>query len=115
MKKKEIKLYKWAVDSNARLEDVLQSTAGRLKSKIENDERLTPDDWAWLIHNANFSICCGKGSVSVLGWCFDFRPVLKLYVYKQHGHWEEMYAPNKTLLRKNIFGGSQVKYILEVK
>ena len=115
MKKKEIKLYKWVVDSNARLVDVMQSTAGRLKSKIENGEQLTPDDWVWLVHNANFSICCGKGCVSVLGWCFDFRSALKLYVYKQHGCWQEMYAPNKTILRKSVVGGSQLRHILEVK
>ena len=113
--KKEIKVYKWAVDSNARLVDVMQSTAGALKIKLDAGEKLTEDNWLWLIDRVNFPCFVEKGCVSVLGWCFDFRPVLKLYVYKQYGHWEEMYAPNKTLLRKNTFGGSQIKYILEVK
>ena len=114
-RKKEIKLYKWAVGSNARLEDVMQSTAGSFKVKLDAGEKLTEDNWLWLTHNVNFSCFVPKGCVSVLGWCFDFRPYLRLYVYKQYGHWVEAYAPNKTILRKSVTGGSQIKHILEVK
>ena len=113
--KKEIRLYKWASDSNARLEDVLQSTAGLFKSKLDAGEKLTEENWLWLTERVNTPAFVAKGCVSVLGWCYDFRPWLKLYVYRENGSWYEAYAPNKTILRKSITGGFSLKYILEVK
>ena len=115
MKKKEIKLYKWNIHSNACLEDVMSSTAGEIALKLERGEVLTRDNWLWLTSRVNTSAFAPRGCVSVLGWCFDFRSVLRLYVYKQHGVWEEMYAPNKSILRKSVVGGSQLRHILEVK
>ena len=116
MKKKEIKLYKWAVDSNARLEDVLHgSRAGLLKNKLDAGEKLSDTEWVWLTERINTPAFVSKGCVSVLGWCFDFRAWVKVYVVKRYGQWEEWYAPNKTILRKSMTGGSQVKHILEVK
>jgi hypothetical protein len=42
------------------------------------------------------------GIYRLRGWAFDFRPFLRRFVYKQYGHWEEVYAPNKTALRDVI-------------
>lgn len=53
------------------------------------------------------------GCIKCMGWRYDFRDVLKRYVYKQHGFWYEVYAPNKTLLRKSTCG--KIDKILEVK
>ena len=47
------------------------------------------------------------------GWLYDFTDILKRYVVKQEGHWGEYYAPNKTLLRKNLKWGGQIERILE--
>ncbi len=38
------------------------------------------------------------------GWEYDLTPYLKKYLYRQHGQWHEAFAPNKTLLRKSVFG-----------
>lgn len=46
------------------------------------------------------------------GWLYDFKNELKHYVVKQYGRWDEYYAPNKTLLRKNI--GGKVDRIIEI-
>ena len=47
------------------------------------------------------------GILKERGWAYDFKPYLKSYVVKQHGTWQEYYAPNKTALRKSIYGGIQ--------
>jgi hypothetical protein len=44
------------------------------------------------------------GIYKLMGYAYDFKPYLKLYLYKQYGNWNESYAPNKTLLRQAIYG-----------
>ena len=50
------------------------------------------------------------GHYKLMGYVYDFKPYLKLYVYKQYGTWYEAYAPNKTLLR-SVLGGRIDKII----
>lgn len=45
-----------------------------------------------------------SGIVKIMGYKYDFKPYLKKFLYKQYGQWNEVYAPNKTLLRKSIYG-----------
>jgi len=46
-----------------------------------------------------------QGVYKAAGFEYNYKPFLKLYrVRRLYGHWEEMYAPNKTLLRKSIAG-----------
>lgn len=52
------------------------------------------------------------GVVKIGGYSYDFKPLLKKYVYKQYGGWTECYAPNKTLLRKSIYG--RINKIIEL-
>ena len=47
------------------------------------------------------------------GYRYDFRPLLKTYLYKQHGMWSEVYAPNKTSLRAVIHG--RIDKIVDLK
>lgn len=44
------------------------------------------------------------GHYKVMGYKYDFKPFLKKYLYKQYGNWNEVFAPNKTLLRQVISG-----------
>jgi len=44
------------------------------------------------------------GIVKIMGYKYDFKPYLKKFLYKQYGQWNEVYAPNKTLLRKSVYG-----------
>jgi hypothetical protein len=54
-----------------------------------------------------------NGFFKLNGWAYDFRPFLKLYVVKQYDHWQEFFAPNKTLLRKSLFG--RIQRVVEIK
>lgn len=53
------------------------------------------------------------GYIKILGYLYSFKDELKQYVVKQYGQWQEYYAPNKTLLRQNIYG--KIDKIVEVK
>jgi hypothetical protein len=45
-----------------------------------------------------------SGVYKLMGYVYDFKPYLKKYLYKQYGDWQEAYAPNKTTLRKVVYG-----------
>ena len=45
-----------------------------------------------------------EGGIKSGGWFYDLRSVLKKYLFKQYGEWKEVYAPNKTALRKAVYG-----------
>jgi len=51
------------------------------------------------------------GVYKLMGYRYNFKPFLNLYLYKQYGHWTEIYAPNKTSLRQ-VVGGRIDKIIL---
>jgi hypothetical protein len=53
-----------------------------------------------------------QGIYKLMGWAYDFRPLLKKYIVKQYGGWQEYYAPNKTLLRQTIYG--RIDKIVEI-
>ena len=53
------------------------------------------------------------GCVKSLGYIYDFSDELRKFVVKQYGQWFEYYAPNKTLLRKNLYG--RIEQIIELK
>jgi len=53
-----------------------------------------------------------SGGFKLMGWYFDFKPYLKLYVINQYDNWYQAYAPNKTMLRKTIHG--RIDKIVEV-
>lgn len=53
------------------------------------------------------------GVCKCMGWAYDFRDELHRYIVKDgQGQLFEMYAPNKTSLRKGF--GSRIDYIVEV-
>lgn len=52
------------------------------------------------------------GVLKLGGWAYDFRDELKKFLIKQHGAWREIYAPNKTLARKAIYG--RIEQIIEI-
>lgn len=63
--------------------------------------------------NFGIQVLLSNGIYKVGGYVYDFRPYLKRFVYKQYGSWTEAYAPNKTSLRKIIYG--KIDEIVEVK
>ena len=54
-----------------------------------------------------------RGRIMSGGYVFDFEDDLKKYLYLQYGRWNEGYAPNKTLLKKAVYG--RVEKIIELK
>ena len=53
------------------------------------------------------------GVEKVMGWVYDYTDVLKRYYYTLNGHCYKAYAPNKTCLRKSIYG--TISDIVEIK
>ena len=56
---------------------------------------------SYQVYNDNL---INTGYYKHMGYRFDFTPYLKKYLYKQYGQWSEAFAPNKTTLRKVIYG-----------
>lgn len=54
-----------------------------------------------------------SGHYRLMGWSYDFTPFMKQYVVKQYDSWQEYWAPNKTLLRKSLYG--KIQKIVEIK
>lgn len=52
------------------------------------------------------------GRYLLLGYAYDFRQEMKKYLVKQYGSWNEYYAPNKTLLRRALYG--RIEKIVEI-
>lgn len=52
------------------------------------------------------------GMYKIAGWQFDFRPFLRRFVVEQNGHWQAYYAPNKSALRKSLYG--RLETIVEI-
>lgn len=42
------------------------------------------------------------GCYKLSGWLYRFN--MPKFLVKQHGNWQEYYAPNKTCLRKALYG-----------
>ena len=90
-------------------------TACEVKPNILGDK--TPKEFIALHYDGGYHFGIDNlrryGCYRIHGWSFDFIPYLKLYVYKQYGSWQESFAPNKTLLRKQVSGA--ITIIIEVK
>lgn len=52
------------------------------------------------------------GFIKSDGWLYDFKDDLKHYLVKQYGQWSEYYAPNKTLLRRGLYG--RIEKIIDI-
>lgn len=107
--------YKFNKDSKIELSELSYSRLWEIKTKLESGVKLTLDEKVWLNEKCNNSCCVPRGAAALMGWAFDFSDHLKRYVYLQYGGWHEYWAVDKTSLRKGVYGGSQIKYILEVK
>jgi len=54
-----------------------------------------------------------NGSAKLMGYRYDLKPFLNKYLCKQYGQWNEYFAPNKTMIRRSVYGN--VDKIIEVK
>ena len=67
---------------------------------------------AYVRYYTNNDNLINHGVYRLMGYAYDFRPYLKKLLYKQYGSWYEAYAPNKTILRKVIYG--RIDKIIEI-
>jgi len=82
----------WKFSETATDKPELPEVKEFLKSKYDNAFAFGTDN------------LCRSGIFRLLGWAFDFRPWLRRFIYKQYGSWSEIYAPNKTAIRKVVYG-----------
>ena len=85
--------------------------AAYLMDKVNGGGRLNREEKNTLAHMVRNNAFSRRG-VPVMGWMFDFSPVLRRYVVNQHGHWFEVCAPDKTAVRDAVYG--RIHEIVEI-
>lgn len=57
-----------------------------------------------------------NGTYRLMGYEFDFRPFFKKWLVKfKYDGWDELYAPNKTFIRRHATSPSHILQIIELK
>ena len=102
------KFVKWDVPS---IEELKDAKALRLRTHIDNGGRLTRQDKNWITEAVNHNTYF-KRAVPVQGWCIPFADVLRRFVVKQYGEWREIFAVDKTAIRKTTYG--RIEEIVEL-
>ena len=78
----------------------------RLKVKAMGGQKMTRDEKDWLARNLVLS-SYGRTAIALMGWMFSFYDYMNRYLVKQYGRWTEYYAPDRTSLRKALYGRIQ--------
>ncbi len=102
------KFVQWEVQP---LETLSSSKAYLLREQLNRGEAMSREDKEWLCEAVN-SNTYFRTAVPVMGYRFDFFDVLKKYLVNQYGHWTEYYAPDRTSLRKYLYG--RINQIVEI-
>jgi len=108
----EVKAYKFNASSTTNLSDLSENRIYQLNAKIQRGERLTKDEKLYITKRC-MDNSYSKLGVPILGWFFSFDSVIKTYLVKQYGCWNEYHAVNKTCLRALVIG--RIDKIVEVK
>lgn len=102
------KFVQWEVQP---LETLCACKAYLLHVKLNRGEAMSREEKDWLCEAVN-SNTYFRTAVPVMGYRFDFFDVLKKYLVKQYGQWAEYYAPDRTSLRKHLYG--RINQIVEI-
>jgi len=94
------KFVKWEVPELVSLAD---SKVYQLREKLNRGERLCREEKNWITENVNRNTFF-KDAIPLRGYRFDFSDVLRTFIVKQYGSYEEYKAIDKTGLRNFIFG-----------
>lgn len=103
-----VKFVNWEVDPLDTLKD---SRVYGLRLRLNNGDKMSREDKNWLAENLHRNSYFGC-AVPLMGYRFDFSDVIHTYLVKQYGQWCEYYAPDKTSLRKTIYG--RIQKIIEI-
>ena len=77
-----------------------------LKVKCMNGEKLTREEKDWLARELSVT-SYWRSALALMGWMFDFRDYLNRYIVCQYDHWQTYYAPDRTSLRRALYGRIQ--------
>lgn len=102
------KFVQWEVQP---LETLCACKAYLLRVKLNRGGTMSREEKDWLCEAVN-SNTYFRTAVPVMGYRFDFFDVLKKYLVKQYGQWAEYYAPDRTSLRKHLYG--RINQIVEI-
>lgn len=102
------KFVQWEVQP---LETLSSSKAYLLREQLNRGEAMSREDKDWLCEAVNNNTYF-RTAVPVMGYRFDFLDVLKKYLVNQYGQWAEYYAPDRTSLRKYLYG--RINQIVEI-
>lgn len=103
-----IKFVKWEIPP---LETLTGSKVYALRQRLNAGDKLTRDEKNWITENVNHNTYF-KSAVPLSGWRFDFSDVLKTYIVKQYGSYQEYRAIDKTSLRTILYG--RIERIIEI-
>lgn len=103
-----IKFVKWEIPP---LETLTGSKVYELRQRLNAGDKITRDEKNWITEQVNHNTYF-KSAIPLGGWCFDFSDVLKTFVVKQNGSYQEYRAIDKTSLRTMLYG--RIDRILEV-
>lgn len=103
-----VKFTKWEVSS---LETLTGSKVYQLRERLDAGDKITRDEKNWITENVN-SNSYFKSAIPLSGYRFDFSDVLRTYVVKQYGSYQEYRSIDKTSLRAMIYG--RIERIMEV-
>ena len=95
----------------APLGNLLACEAYLLRVKLNRGGTMSREEKDWLCEAVN-SNTYFRTAIPVMGYRFDFFDVLKKYLVKQYGQWAEYYAPDRTSLRKLLYG--RINQIVEI-
>jgi hypothetical protein len=103
--------YKFVSWDIPELTTLVDSKVYRLREKLNNGERLCRDEKNWITENVNRNSYF-KDAVPLMGYCFDFADILRTFIVKQYGSYQEYKAIDKTSLRAMIYG--RINRIIEI-
>lgn len=104
-----VKFVRWEVPT---LDVLRNSRVYELRQRLNNGEKMSREDKDWLAENLR-SNAYFRTAIPLRGYRFDFSDVIHKYLVNQYGSWQEYYAPDKTSLRKAIYG--TINQIVEIK
>ena len=108
-------IYKFNPKSDYTEEQMKASGPYALMLKLERGEKPTIGEMSMfgeLFHSDSYR----SGTVRLMGWFFDFRPYFRRFlVNEKYYEWREVYAYNRTMLRKLSSTPSHILEIVELK
>lgn len=108
MKAVATKFVKWDVPE---LHTLKGSKVYAIREKLNAGEKLSREEKNWVAENVNNNTYF-KNAIPLGGYRFDFSEILKTYVVKQYGSYQEYRAIDKTSLRAMLYG--RIDKIIEV-